>query len=68
MAGGFQITFTQAAIEHLEGLKRYERNLVVDGIKMSLGQEPTVATRHRKLLRQKALAERLLIGDREFRL
>ena len=53
----FEIEFTDQAIQDLEWFKKYEQNVIIDGIEASLCYEPTTETRNRKPLRPNDTAE-----------
>ena len=53
----FKISFNRTASSHLGAFKRYERNIILDGIEEQLTHEPTVETKQRKELRDNPLAD-----------
>src|SRR2546428_1985437 len=53
----FKIEFTGKAFGHLEGFSRFDRNVILDGIKAQLAIEPLRETRNRKLLRPNPFAD-----------
>jgi len=57
MAEPFAIDLTRPAYRHLEALKRYERNRVLDAIKAHLRFHPDEEMRNKKLLRDNPLAD-----------
>lgn len=60
----FEIEFTDQAIEDLQWFKKYEQNVIIDGIEVNLLYEPTIETRNRKPLRQNNTAEwELRLGE-----
>jgi mRNA-degrading endonuclease RelE of RelBE toxin-antitoxin system len=60
----FQIEFTPEAEADLAWFKKYEQNIILDGIEENLRYEPTVSTRNRKKLRPHRTAEWELRVDR----
>lgn len=60
----FEIEFTDQAIEDLQWFKKYEQNVIIDGIEVNLLYEPTIETRNRKPLRPNNTAEwELRLGE-----
>jgi len=57
MADAYSVVLTRAAYRHLEGLRRYDRNRVLDAIRDHLAVRPTQETRHKKPLRENPLAD-----------
>ena len=57
MADDFSIELTTSAYRHLELLRRFDRNRVLDGINEQLMHQPTLETRNKKLLRENPLAD-----------
>jgi len=57
MGGPYEIEFTKGAYQHLERLRRFDRNIILDSIKGELAQKPQEETRNKKLLRQNPLAD-----------
>ena len=53
----FKVEFTETAIRHLERFRKFDRNIILDGIKAQLPFEPTRETRNRKPLRENRLAD-----------
>jgi mRNA-degrading endonuclease RelE of RelBE toxin-antitoxin system len=60
----FQIQFTQTAADHVRVLRKFEQQLVLDGIEDQLRHQPTVATRNRKRLTANELSDWELRIDR----
>jgi len=59
-----EIEFTRRAYSHLEALRRYDRNAILNAIKEQLVHVPDEETRNRKLLRANPLADwELRIGQ-----
>ena len=52
----YSIDFSEDAERHLSLMTARDRGIVLDAIDRQLAHEPTVPTRHRKLLRQNPLA------------
>lgn len=57
MAQDFSIELTKTAYSHIEALRRYERNRILDGIKEQLTHGPAQETRNRKRLRENPLSD-----------
>ncbi len=57
MATRYEIQFTRPAYGHLEALRRYDRNAVLDAVKEQLTHAPLEETRNRKSLRENLLAD-----------
>jgi len=57
MADTYSVVLTRAAYRHLEALRRYDRNRVLDAIRAHLAVRPTEETRNKKLLRDNPLAD-----------
>ncbi|MGA2659769.1 MAG: type II toxin-antitoxin system RelE/ParE family toxin [Verrucomicrobiota bacterium] len=53
----FTVEFTGKALRHLEGFRKFDRNIILDGIKAQLPFEPLRETRNRKPLRPNPLAD-----------
>jgi len=53
----FRIEFTKTAYQHLQQLKQFDRNRILDSIKSQLPYQPQQETRHRKMLRPNQLAD-----------
>jgi len=60
----YQVEFSSDAERHVRQLSARDRNIVLDAIELQLTHEPTIATRHRKLLRDNPLADwELRVGE-----
>jgi mRNA-degrading endonuclease RelE of RelBE toxin-antitoxin system len=60
----FEIEFSSDSERQLGRLTARDRNIVLDAIEQQLIHEPTVPTRHRKLLRENPLADwELRVGE-----
>jgi mRNA-degrading endonuclease RelE of RelBE toxin-antitoxin system len=60
----FLIEFSEDAERHLDGFSAHGRGIILDAISDQLVHEPTVPTRHRKLLRENPLAAwELRVGE-----
>ena len=57
MADAYTVVVTRRAYRHLEALRRYDRNRVLDAIRDELPLRPTEETRNKKLLRENPLAD-----------
>jgi mRNA-degrading endonuclease RelE of RelBE toxin-antitoxin system len=57
MAVSYEILFTRTAYSHLEALRRYDRNTILDAIREQLPHRPEEETRNRKQLRENPLAD-----------
>jgi mRNA-degrading endonuclease RelE of RelBE toxin-antitoxin system len=57
MGEAFAIELTTPAYRHLEALRRYDRNRVLDAIKQHLQLHPDQETWNKKLLRENPLAD-----------
>lgn len=57
MADAFSVVLTKPAYRHLEALRRYDRNRILDAIKEQLQSHPDEETRNRKLLRDNPIAD-----------
>ena len=57
MSARFAVRFTETALGHLEGFRKFDRNIILDGIKAQLPYEPLLETRNRKRLRPNRLAD-----------
>lgn len=53
----YEIKYTTGAIDDLKTLKKYEQQLILDGVDEQLVHEPKVETRNRKQLRPNKVAE-----------
>lgn len=53
----YAIKFGKSAYRHLEALRRFDRNKILDGIKEQLTYAPKEKTRNKKLLRENPLAD-----------
>ncbi len=53
----FEVELTDQAIEDLQWFKKYEQNVILDGIEANLSYEPMTETRNRKHLRPNDTAE-----------
>jgi mRNA-degrading endonuclease RelE of RelBE toxin-antitoxin system len=53
----FKVEFTAKAFAHLESFRRFERNIILDAIKLQLLRQPVEETRNKKLLRANPLAD-----------
>jgi mRNA-degrading endonuclease RelE of RelBE toxin-antitoxin system len=52
----FDIQFTQAAVEHVRGYRKFEQQIILDAIEEHLLHQPTTETRNRKPLSPSELA------------
>lgn len=60
----FFLDFTESAWGDLGFFRKYEQNIITEGIHVQLSYEPDRETRHRKPLEENALADwELRIGD-----
>ncbi len=60
----YQIEYSPEAVDHMESLTARQSATVLDVVARTLTHEPTVPTRHRKVLRANAVAPwELRIGD-----
>jgi mRNA-degrading endonuclease RelE of RelBE toxin-antitoxin system len=60
----FEIEFSSDCERQLGRLTARDRNIILDTIEQQLVHEPTVPTRHRKLLRENPLADwELRVGE-----
>jgi mRNA-degrading endonuclease RelE of RelBE toxin-antitoxin system len=60
----YQIEFSSDAERQLSQLTSRDRNIILETIEQQLTHEPAVPTRHRKLLRENALADwQLRVGE-----
>lgn len=57
MADRFSIDLTKSAYRHLEALRTYDRNRVLDEIKEQLTVKPDEETLNKKMLRDNPLAD-----------
>jgi mRNA-degrading endonuclease RelE of RelBE toxin-antitoxin system len=58
------IDYSEDAERHLSKLRARDQRIIVDAVDAQLMREPTVATRHRKPLRENSLADwELRVGD-----
>jgi len=57
MADAYTVVLTRPAYRHLEALRRYDRNRVLDAIRSNLTARPTEESRNQKLLRDNPLAD-----------
>src|SRR5262245_14543423 len=53
----FKIQFTQFAADHVRGYRRFDQQIILEGIGQQLTNEPTVPTRNRKRLGESALSD-----------
>lgn len=53
----FSVVLTRTACSHMEALRRYDRNAILNTIKAQLLHTPAEETRNRKLLRENPLAD-----------
>ena len=53
----FTVEFTGKALRHLEGFRKFDQNIILDGIKAQLPFEPLRETRNTKPLRPNPLAD-----------
>jgi mRNA-degrading endonuclease RelE of RelBE toxin-antitoxin system len=51
------VEFTGKALRHLEEFRKFDRNIILDGIKAQLPYEPLRETRNGKMLRPNPLAD-----------
>jgi mRNA-degrading endonuclease RelE of RelBE toxin-antitoxin system len=47
----FEIDITDVATEELKAIRTFDRRRIVDGIKQQLSDQPTIASRNRKCLK-----------------
>jgi mRNA-degrading endonuclease RelE of RelBE toxin-antitoxin system len=52
----YRIDYSPEAVDHIEGLTARESAMLLDVVGRSLAHEPTVPTRHRKVLRANSVA------------
>jgi mRNA-degrading endonuclease RelE of RelBE toxin-antitoxin system len=57
VAEAFRIDLTRTACRHLQALRRFERNRVLDTIRGQLTHRPDEETRNKKLLRGNPVAD-----------
>jgi len=57
MAKPYDVEFTRTAYSHLQVLRHYDRNAILDAVREQLTQVPEEETRNRKLLRANPLAD-----------
>jgi mRNA-degrading endonuclease RelE of RelBE toxin-antitoxin system len=57
MANAFTIDLTKTAYRHLEALRRFDRNRILDAIRDQLTHRPDEETRNKKLLRDNPMAD-----------
>ncbi len=53
----FEISFTQAAADHVRAYRKFDQRIILDGIDQQLRHEPTEVTRNRKHLGESKLSE-----------
>lgn len=53
----FEIEFTRTAAEHIRAYRKFEQQIILDGIEEQLRHEPNVETRNRKLLSENPLSD-----------
>jgi mRNA-degrading endonuclease RelE of RelBE toxin-antitoxin system len=53
----FVIKFTPTASDHVRAYRKFEQQIILEGIEEHLLHEPTVATRNRKWLAENPLAD-----------
>ena len=64
MSGHYEVEFTRTAYRHLEALRRYDRNTILDAVREQLTQSPEEEARNCKLLRENPLADwELRVGN-----
>ena len=52
----FEIEFTRTAANHIRGYRKFEQQIILDGIEEQLRHEPNVETRNRKPLSESLLS------------
>jgi mRNA-degrading endonuclease RelE of RelBE toxin-antitoxin system len=57
MAERYEIEFSQPAYDHLQAVRRFDRNAILDAMKEQLIRTPDEETQNRKLLRANPLAD-----------
>jgi mRNA-degrading endonuclease RelE of RelBE toxin-antitoxin system len=57
MADRYKIEFTREAYGHLDAIRRFDRNTILDAVKEQLTHAPNEETQNRKLLRDNPLAD-----------
>ena len=53
----YEIEFTPEALDDLRLFRKFEQQLIIDGIESQLRREPSTETRHRKKLRPNEVAD-----------
>src|SRR5262245_49563867 len=53
----FEIEFTQPAVDHVRGYKKFEQKIILDAIADQLSEEPTTETKNRKAMRKNELSD-----------
>jgi mRNA-degrading endonuclease RelE of RelBE toxin-antitoxin system len=57
MGDPYEIEFTQEAYSHLQAIRRFDRNAILDAVKEQLAYASDEETQNRKLLRDNPLAD-----------
>jgi len=53
----FEIQFTQTAADHVRTYRKFDQQIILDGIEVQLQSEPTTESRNRKRLTENELSD-----------
>lgn len=53
----FEIQFTQTAADHVRAYRKFDQQIILDGIELQLENEPITETRNRKRLGENELSD-----------